>query len=316
MIHFLYFGQQQQRSWEPRQELASQLASRSGPSLPTMAQLTRIFAAFMCSLVMALSFLIFLNGPINDVVAAHPLLTLAEQVFFAGVICALGVVLFTGIPLAVVAWRSTPRIRFLLTAPFLALVLPLLTFMHPGIIAVDVFFFGYTILAAMIWRTTPRKSFLSIIPFLFFALLFLSIILTTLLPRILPDDFVGLLGTMVSNVLGYGLPIIGNLGNVIVGLIFYSIPVLSTIAINRAMREATLPEKWFRFARIPSRLVVFALLVMFLGLLFWGVYLVVFAPAMLFSLSSPLLPSNPWLLTLIGMLISVIVAVRALSSDR
>jgi len=293
-----------------------------------MAQLTRIFAAFMCSLVMAFSFLIFLNGPINDVVAAHPLLTLAEQVLFAGVVCALGVVLFTGIPLAVVAWRSTPHIRFLLIAPFLALVLPLLApflalvlpllrFMHPVIIAVDVFFFGYTVLAAMIWRTTPRKSFLSIIPFLFFALLFLSVILTPLLSLILPDDLVGLLGNMVNNVLGYGLPIIGNLGNVIVGLIFYSVPVLSTIAINRAMREATLPEKWFRFARIPSRLVVFALLVMFLGLLFWGVYLVVFAPAMLFSLNSPLLPStNPWLLTLIGMLISVIVAVRALSSDR
>ncbi len=219
-----------------------------------MAQLTRIFAAFMCSLVMA---------------------------FFASVICALGVVLFTGIPLAVVAWRSTPRVRFLLTAPFLALVLPLLApflalvlpllrFMHPVIIAVDVFFFGYTVLAAMIWRTTPRKSFLSIIPFLFFALLFLSVILTPLLSLILPDDLVGLLGNMVNNVLGYGLPIIGNLGNVIVGLIFYSVPVLSTIAINRAMREATLPEKWFRFARIPSRLVVFALLVMFLGLLFWG----------------------------------------------
>src|SRR5438128_12532179 len=103
MSHFLYFEQHQRRSWEPRQGLDSQLATRSGHPLPTMAQLTKIFAAFMCSLVMALSFLILLNGPINDVVAAHPLLTLAEQVFFAGVICALGVVLFTGIPLAVVA---------------------------------------------------------------------------------------------------------------------------------------------------------------------------------------------------------------------
>src|SRR5947209_5465985 len=83
---------------------------------------------------------ILLNGPVNEVIAAHPLLMLVEQVFFAGVICALGVVLFTGIPLAVVAWRSTPHVRFLLTA--------------------------------MIWRTTPRQGFLSIIPFLFFGLLF------------------------------------------------------------------------------------------------------------------------------------------------
>jgi hypothetical protein len=314
MIHFLYFEQQEQRSWEPRQGLASALASRSRPPLPTMAQLTRIFAAFMCSLVMALSFLILANGPVNAVVGAHPLLTLAEQVFFAGVICALGVVLFTGIPLAVVAWRSTPHVRFLLTAPFLALVLPLLIFMHHVVIGIDVFFFAYTVLAAMIWRTTPRKHFLSIIPFLFFALLFLSTILATLLPLILPD-FVGPLGNMVGNVLSYNIPIIGNLGNVILYLIFYSVPILSTIAINRAMRQATLPEKWLRFARLPSRLVVFALLVMFLGLLFWGVYLVMFAPAVLFSLSSPLQPYNPWLITLIGMLMSVIVAVRALSSD-
>lgn len=318
MIHFFYFEQQEQRSWEPRPGLAYELASRSRPPLPTMAQLTRIFAAFMSSLIMALSFLTLLNGPVNAVVAAHPPLTLAEQVFFAGVIFALGVVLFTGIPLAIVAWRSTPHVRFLLTVPFLAFVLPLLIFfIHGGVvIAVGVFLFAYTLLAAVIWRSTPSKRLLSIILFLFFALLSLSAIFAMLLPLILPDDFVGPLGNMVGNVLRYDIPIIGNLGNVILYLIFYGVPILSTIAINRAMREATLPEKWLRFARLPSRLVVFALLVMFLGLLSWGVYLLVFAPAVLFSLRSPLQPSNPWLVTLIGMLMSVIVAVRALSSDR
>src|SRR2546428_10424131 len=112
----------------------------------------------MCSLVMDLSFLILLNGPINDVVAAHPLLTLAEQVFFAGVICALGVVLFTGIPLAVVAWRSTPHVRFLLTAPFLAFVLPLLIFIHSGVIGVDVFFFAYTPGQACLPLSQSRKG--------------------------------------------------------------------------------------------------------------------------------------------------------------
>jgi hypothetical protein len=72
-------------------------------------------------------------------------------------------------------------------------------------------------------------------------------------------------------------------------------PVLTTIAINHAMQQAALPEKWQRFARLPSRLVAFALLIMFLGLLSWGVYLAVFAPGVLFSLNFPPLPLNPWL---------------------
>jgi hypothetical protein len=106
----------------------------------------------------------------------------------------------------------------------------------------------------------------------------------------------------------------GNLGNVILLLILGGFPVLTTIAINHAMQQAALPEKWLRFARLPSRLVAFALLVMFLGLLSWGVYLAVFAPGVLFSLSFPLLPFNPWLIILIGMLICVVIAARAFSS--
>jgi hypothetical protein len=85
-------------------------------------------------------------------------------------------------------------------------------------------------------------------------------------------------------------------------------------AFNSGIRQATIPDKWLRFTRLPSRLVVFALIVMFLGLLFWGIYLAIFAPALFFTLLSPLnAPWNSWLLILIGMLISVIVAARALA---
>jgi hypothetical protein len=54
---------------------------------------------------------------------------------------------------------------------------------------------------------------------------------------------------------------------------------------------------------------------MVLALLSWGVYLAVFAPAMLFSLSFPLLPAHPWLITVIGMLICVVISARAFSSQ-
>jgi hypothetical protein len=86
------------------------------------------------------------------------------------------------------------------------------------------------------------------------------------------------------------------------------------MAVNRAILQATIPDKWLRFARLPSRLVVFALVLMFLGLLFWGFYMALFAPVVFLMLLSVLNgPWNSWLLILIGMLVSVIVAARALS---
>src|SRR2546428_3720100 len=109
MIHFLQFEEQEQRNWGPGQRLAQELASRNRPPLPTVTQLTRIFAAFMGALVMALCFLFLLpNDPVASVVAAHPPLMFAQMVFFAGVLFALAVVLFTGIPLAVVVLPAPP----------------------------------------------------------------------------------------------------------------------------------------------------------------------------------------------------------------
>lgn len=122
---------------------------------------------------------------------------------------------------------------------------------------------------------------------------------------------------MSGAVLSYSIPIIGNMGNLVLLVFLCGIPMICTIAINTAIRQATIPDKWLRFTQLPSRLVVFGVIVMFLALLFWGFYLAVFAPALFFMLLSPFnAPWNSWLLIVIGMFISVFVAARTLSRGR
>ncbi len=254
MTHFFHFEQLDRRGGESREGFEHVSASKSHSPLPTAAQLTRIFSAFIGSLVMALSFAILQASNAQTVVATHPLLMLAVQVIFAGTTLAAGAVLFAGIPLAVVAWHSTPRIRFLFAVPFLTFALPMLVVL------------------------------------------------------LIPGRFLG-------PIFSYDIPFIGNMGNVIAMGFLYGIPIISTIAINHAIRQAALPDKWLRFARLPSRLVVFALIMMFLGVLSWGIYVAVFAPALFLSLGAPLNLPASWPLICIGMLISVIVAVRATSSQ-
>ncbi len=368
MIHFLQFEEQEQPNGGSRQSLAQELASRNRPPLPTVTQLTRIFAAFMGALFLALCFLVSQNDSVGSVVAAHPPLLLAQVVFFAGILFALAVVLCTGIPLAVVAWRSTPSVRIFLVMPFVAFVLPLLLFflgfvgpvgllvsgallvvplwrsrqrrrfllaipfvafvllfllrvMHLSgpasgpifpLMLVETFLLASTLLAAAVWRAIPRLRLLSTPLFLVFGLGSLSLMLAGPFLQLLPDELIGPLGHLLNS----PLPIIGNLGNVILLLVVCGFPVLTTIAITHAMQQAALSEKWLRFARLPSRLVAFALLVMFLGLLSWGVYLAVFAPDVLFSLNFSPLPFNLWLITVVGMGICVVVSVRAFSEKR
>ncbi len=298
MTHFFQFEQLDRRGREPRQEFEHISGSKNRSPLPTAAQLTRIFSAFIGSLVMVLAFAILQGSNAQAVVATQPLLMLAVQVIFAGTMLAAGAVLFAGIPLAVVAWRSTPRIRFLFAVPFLACALPLLVsllipFLHIGRFLGPIFFlFAGIPLAVVAWRSTPRIRFLFAVPFLACAL---PLLVSLLIPFLHIGRFLG--------------PIF-----FIVGL-FYGIPIISTIAINRAIRQAALPDKWLRFARLPSRLVVFALIMMFLGLLSWGIYIAVFAPTLFLSLSAPSNLPASWPLICIGMLISVIVAVRATSSQ-
>ena len=371
MSHIFHFEQQDQQGMEPRQELVqlSGSANSGHSSLPTTAQLTKIFSAAICSLVMAFFFFILLQASgASEVMATESLLTLAGQVILAGAALALGVVLFAGIPLAVAAWRSTPSSRFLLAIPFLAIVLPLVALIPPllGLASLAVLFAGIP-LAVVAWRSIPRRRFLLLsflaialllvvpglhmfrfaslvvlfadllltvavwrltppprirlrllLPFLAFALLLVSIMLSMFLSPLLDLlPFIGLIGNVIGNVLSYELPIIGNLGNLILTVLICGTPIISTIAINSGIRQATIPDKWLRFTLLPSRLVVFALIVMLLGLFFWGFYLAIFAPAVFFTLLSPLTaPWNSWLLILIGMLISVIAAARALSSHR
>jgi hypothetical protein len=190
---------------------------------------------------------------------------------------------------------------------------------HPGVVAfisADIFFLASALMAAALWRAIPRLRILSTLLFLVFGLAFLTVMFAPLLSSVLPDPLMGALGHMVNSIFNFPIPLIGNLGIVIVLLIVCGFPVLTTLAINHAMQQAALPEKWLRFARLPLRLVAFALLVMLLGLLSWRVYLAVFAPGVLFSLNFPPLPFNPWLITVVGMLICVVMAARAFSEKR
>ncbi len=370
MSQSFHFQQLDQQCMEPSQGLTqmSASASRDSFSLPTTAQLTRIFAAAIGSLMMAFFFLVLLqNLEVNAVIAAEPLLGLGGQVILVGVLLALGSILFAGVPLAVVVWRSTPSSRFLLAIPFLAVVLPLVALIFPflrfslfalllaGIpltilawqskprsrllftipfltivvplvtltlhergFASLVVLFADLLLTIAVWQLTPppRIRLRLLVPFLAIALLLVSLNLIVFLSMVVdPFIFLSPIADMINNVLSYDLPIIGNLGNLLLFSLICGTPVASTMAINSAMRQATIPDKWLRFARLPSRLVVFALVLMFLGLLFWGVYLAVFAPTVFFTLLSFLNgPWNSWLFVVVGMFVSVIVAARALSS--
>lgn len=320
------FERLDQPSMEPRQGLVnvSAAANKDSAIVPTTAELTRIFSASIGSLAMAFFFFILSqNLMVNIVTATEPVFTLAGQVILAGSVLALGVVLFTGIPLAIVAWRSTPSSRFLLSVPFLAVLLPMVSLIlavSGATVAALVVLYGNLSLTIAVWRLTPppRIRLFLLIPFLATTLLLLTFLLSVLLNTLLgPFSFMGPIGGIIGNVLLYDIPIIGSLGNLLISTLICGTPIISTIAINRGMQQATIPDKWLRFARLPSRLVVFALIVMFLGLLFWGFYLAILAPGLFFTLLSPLrAPWNSWLLILIGMLISVIVAGRALSSHR
>ena len=99
-------------------------------------------------------------------------------------------------------------------------------------------------------------------------------------------------------------------------LFFYGMPIITTIAINRGIRQAVIPDKWLRFATILSRVVILGILLMVGGMLLWGATVAIFLPQVFPGLLSLLtLPWNSWLLQLIGMLIALVVAVQALFSQ-
>ena len=132
MIHaFRYEPQEQRQRFEPQEQQSSDrwhkhihlhLSSRvrQGRFSPLSAiRLTRIFAALVGASIMAVGlFLPVLNsGP------STTLFFFTMNIILAGLALAWGAVWLGGLPLVVSAWRSTPRVRFGLSLPFVPLLL-------------------------------------------------------------------------------------------------------------------------------------------------------------------------------------------------
>ena len=145
-------------------------------------------------------------------------------------------------------------------------------------------------LVISVWRSTPRSRFLFLVPFLAVGLTFAFLVFLVQVPD-------------------------PAYRNTLLALPLYGVPLISILAITRAIRRATIADKWLRFASMLSPLVVLGMLLMLVGVLLWGFALALFAPAWFFVLLPLLtLPWNSWLLIALGMLIAVLVAVFALFS--
>jgi hypothetical protein len=134
------------------------------------------------------------------------------------------------------------------------------------------------------WRTSPRGRFLFLLPIL------------ASLPTIaccLLSAFIMLL----SNQPPPFFPILPV-------LLFYGGTIVSTIAINRAIRQARIAATWLRFANHLSRLVVVGMVLMFIGGVLWGFALALAVPGGV-AMLVPRLPLA------FGMLLAVMVALWA-----
>ena len=78
-------------------------------------------------------------------------------------------------------------------------------------------------------------------------------------------------------------------------LLFYGGTIVSTIAINRAIRQARIANRWLRLANHLSWLVAMGMVLMFAGVVLWGFALALVAPGLL-------VPKLPFAL---GMLLAV-----------
>lgn len=259
---------------------------------PTAARVTTIFAAFIGALSMALSFFIMSNGGTLHFMGPH--IDLANNIMLIGALLGSGAILLGGLPLLISAWRSTPRVRLLLSTPFLIILgLLALTGMF-GIMNVPLLLAELLLLAAL-WRPTWRWRALNCL-----ALFVLTMPLASLLPY-------GIQHIFMSRWFG------GNAGTAILTFFFYGIPLVSTIAIVRAIRQAKLSDRLLRFTTIPSLLVALGMLLMISGMLVWAGTVLFFLPSIFPQILGLLtLPYNSWLLQLIGMLIALVVALFAI----
>jgi len=134
------------------------------------------------------------------------------------------------------------------------------------------------------WRTSPRSRFLFLLPIL------------ASLPTIacaLLIAFMTLLGMQPPPFFPI-LPV----------LLFYGGTVVSTSAIIRAIRQAKIADRWLRFANHLSRLMAVGMVLMFVGVVLWGVALALAVPGGV-AMLVPRLPLA------FGMLLAVMVALWA-----
>jgi hypothetical protein len=262
---------------------------------PTTTRVTAIFAAFMGALSMALSFTVMSSTSFPFV---GPHIALAGQIMFIGALIGSSAVLFGGLPLVVETWRSAPRSRLYLSVPLLVLlILAALTPM--GLVNVPLLL-AELLLVAATWRPTWGKRFC----FALLTLVILTIPLTSLLASGMRQLFI-----LLSPWLW------GANGNPMITLLFYGIPLVSTIAIVRAIRWAKLSDNVLRFTTIPSLLVVGGMLLIIGGMLLWAGTVLFFLPSVFPQILALLtLPYNSWLLQFIGMLIALVMILRALFS--
>lgn len=131
------------------------------------------------------------------------------------------------------------------------------------------------------WRTSPRSRMLFLVPIL----------------ASLPTIACSLLSAFIMLLSNQPPPFFP----ILPVLLFYGGTVVSTIAINRAIRQARIADRWLRLANHLSWLVVVGMLLMFAGVVLWGFALALVAPDLL-------VPRLPFAL---GMLLAVMIALWA-----
>ncbi|BCL79241.1 hypothetical protein ccbrp13_17060 [Ktedonobacteria bacterium brp13] len=137
-------------------------------------------------------------------------------------------------------------------------------------------------LVASAWRTSPRSRRLLLVPIL------------ASLPTIACALFFAIMMP-----LGIQRPPL-----ILPAFLFYGGTVVSTIAIIRAIRQARIADTWLRWANHLSWLVVGGMVLMLIGVVCWGLALVLMAPGWFAVLI-------PWLPFPFGMLLAVMAALWA-----
>jgi hypothetical protein len=260
---------------------------------PTAARVTTIFAAFIGALAMALSFTV-MSATSFPFIGPH--IELAGNIMAIGALLGSGAVLVGGLPLVVETWRASPRSRLLLITPLLS-ILTVRALAGPfGIVYVPLLLAELLIVAA-VWRPTWRKrSLLALLSLFIVTMPFVSLLLHAIhLPLILQGLWLN--------------------GNAIGIFLLYIFPLVNTLAIVRAIRQAKPSDGLLRFTTIPGLLVLLGMLLMIGGLLLWAGTVLFFLPSVFPQILALLtLPYHSWLLQFIGMLIALVVMLRALFS--